>query len=203
MKSPKQTVFLLMISVLLVVSSGLFSCTSDEETTIVPKTLAEHKAQFSAFITAEKMVVDSCVIGYNKGNFRVSSTSSFDSYKTAYLTALNAAMVVVNDSNVTIEKIVTSNKTLATPGKAFNASLFISDRRTLNDSIVVADALKTATLVGTAVNEVADSSKVTFTAAITKAKATRDASTSIQRQVDDAVLELGLAKTIFVGAIIK
>lgn len=203
MKSPKQTVFLLMISVLLGTTGGFFSCTSDEETIIVPKTLAEYKAQFSAFVTTEKAVVDSCVIGYNKGNFRVSSTSSFDSYKTAYLTVLNAALVVLNDSNVTIEKIVTSNKTLATPGKAFNNSLFISDRRTLNDSIVVADALKTATLVGTAVNEVADSSKVTFTAAITKAKATRDAFTSIQRQVDNAVLELGLAKTVFMEAIIK
>lgn len=202
MKSPKYLTFVWLVSVIFG-ATGFFSCTSDEETILIPKTLAEYKAQMSAFVAAEKVIVDSCVIGYNKGNFKVASTSSFDSYKTAYLTVLNAALVVLNDSTLTIPKLVAANKTLAVPGKAFTSSLFISDRRTLNDSIIVADALKTATLVGTAVNQVADSSKVTFTVAITKAKATRDASTSIQRQVDDALLELGLAKNKFSDAIIK
>ncbi|HET9571870.1 MAG TPA: hypothetical protein VFP20_10730 [Bacteroidales bacterium] len=203
MKTLKQTIHLGILVVLMGASGGFFSCTSDDQTIIVPKTLAEYKAQMSTFVTAEKLVVDSCIIGYNKGNFKVASTSTFNTVKSNYLTVLNAAQAVLNDSSVTIEKIILANKTLAVPGKAFVTSLFISDRRRLNDSIVVADALRNATLVGNAVNEVPDSSKTTFSAAITKAIATRDGSTYIQRQVDAAVVELSLAKQTFLKAIIK
>lgn len=194
---------LLILSVIIVSGIVLNSCSADEETTIIPKTLDEYKAQLSEFVTSEKTVVNNCTIGYNKGDFKVGSTSSFDSYKTSYLTVLNSAEVVLNSPDVTIEKIVTANKTLAVPGKAFTSSLFISDRRTLNDSTIVAETLNAATIAGTATTQVADSSKVSFTTAITKAKSARDASTTVERQVDDAVTELGDAKKIFMKAIIK
>lgn len=189
----------MILSVMIVLNS----CNADEETTIIPKTLDEYKIQLSEFVVSQKIVVNDCVIGFNKGNFKVGSTSSFDSYKTAYLTVLDAAEVVLNAPDVTIERIVATNKTLAVPGKAFNSSLFISDRRTLNDSIVVSESLNTAIIVGTETNQVADSSKVSFTTAITKAKSARDASTTIERQVDEAVTALGDAKKIFIKAIIK
>lgn len=203
MKYMERISNLLILSVIIVSGIVLNSCSADEETTIIPKTLDEYKAQLSEFVTSEKTVVNNCTIGYNKGDFKVGSTSSFDSYKTSYLTVLNSAEVVLNSPDVTIEKIVTANKTLAVPGKAFTSSLFISDRRTLNDSTIVAETLNAATIAGTATTQVADSSKVSFTTAITKAKSARDASTTVERQVDDAVTELGDAKKIFMKAIIK
>lgn len=203
MKYMERISNLLILSVIIVSGIVLNSCSADEETTIIPKTLDEYKAQLSEFVTSEKTIVNNCTIGYNKGDFKVGSTSSFDSYKTSYLTVLNSAEVVLNSPDVTIEKIVTANKTLAVPGKAFTSSLFISDRRTLNDSIIVAETLNAATIAGTATTQVADSSKVSFTTAITKAKSARDASTTVERQVDDAVTELGDAKKIFMKAIIK
>ena len=199
MKYMERISYLMILSVMIVLNS----CNADEETTIIPKTLDEYKIQLSEFVVSQKIVVNDCVIGFNKGNFKVGSTSSFDSYKTAYLTVLDAAEVVLNAPDVTIERIVATNKTLAVPGKAFNSSLFISDRRTLNDSIVVSESLNTAIIVGTETNQVADSSKVSFTTAITKAKSARDASTTIERQVDEAVTALGDAKKIFIKAIIK
>lgn len=183
---------------------GLNACTSDDnETVIVPKTLKEYQDWMNEYITDQKALVNNCVVGYNKGDFKVASTSSFDAYKSAYLSALNTADLAVNATDATIESIVAANKTLATPGKAFINSLFISDRRRLNDSIVVAETLNASILVGTGVNQVPDSSKVSFTTAITKAKSTRDASTTIDRQVDEGVSALGVAKKKFIAAIIK
>jgi len=182
---------------------GFVSCSKDDETVIVPKTTEEYRLQMSEFVAAEKAVVDSCVIGYNKGNFKVSATSNFNNYKTAYLIVLNFADSVLNSDSVTIAQIVAANKTLAQPGKNFNGSLFISDRRPLVEPIIAAEALNAATLVGSDPGQVSQDAKTAYTAAITAAKATRDASTTIDRQVADGVKILDEATTTFNSAIIK
>lgn len=186
------------------------SCTKEEETVIIPKTLDTYKLEFSLFIASEKATVTACVVGYDKGNFKVASTSNFTKYKDAYMVLLTTAETVVNNANVTIADIVAANKslnnttnTIATPGKTFLANIFISDRRPLVDPIIAAETLNTATLAGTAVGQVPTAAKTTFTAAITATKATRDAATTIDRQVTDGVATLAAAKAAFTAAIIK
>jgi len=179
------------------------SCSKDEETVIVPRTTEDYRIQMSQFVASEKAVVDSCVIGYNKGNFKISATSNFNNYKTAYLTALNFADSILNNDSVTITQIVATNKTLAQPGKNFNGSLFISDRRPLVEPIIAAEVLNTSTTVGTDVGQVSQDAKTAYTSAITAAKATRDTSTTIDRQVADGVKTLNEATSTFNSAIIK
>jgi hypothetical protein len=195
--------YIYLIVVILLAGAGFSSCTKDEPTVIVSKTAEDYKLQMSQFVASEKAIIDACVIGYNKGDFKVASTSNFVPYKTAYQTVLTAAETVLNKQGVTIAEIVASNKTLATAGKNFNGTLFISDRRPLVDPIIAAEALNTATVVGTAVGQVAQEVKTTFTAAVSAAKATRDASTTIERQVEEAVVKLDDAKKAFEAAIIK
>jgi hypothetical protein len=182
---------------------GFVSCSKDRETEVIPKTLEEYKQQMSQFITSEKSITEACKIGYNKGDFKVGSTSNFTPYKTAYLSALTIADTLVNRAGVTIAEIMASNKLLTTPGKNFNGSRFISDRRPLVDPIIAAEALNTATTVGTATGQVPQDAKTAYTTAITTAKATRDATTTIDRQVTDGVKLLDQATTTFKAAIIK
>ncbi|HON01745.1 MAG TPA: hypothetical protein PLM04_01275, partial [Paludibacteraceae bacterium] len=49
------------------------SCSTDEENTVVPKTLEQYKQDFSQFVSAEKTKVQNCKMGYNKGDFKYSS----------------------------------------------------------------------------------------------------------------------------------
>jgi hypothetical protein len=183
--------------------TGFNSCTKDEPTAVISRTTEDYKIQMSQFVASEKAIIDVCIIGYNKGDFRVASTSNFTPYKTAYLTALNTAETVLNKPDLTIAEIVASNKTLAVPGKNFTGNLFISDRRPLVDPIIAAEALNTATTVGTAAGQVPQEAKTAYTSAITAAKSTRDVTTTIDRQVEEGVKKLDEATTTFKAAIIK
>lgn len=186
---------------LFVFAIGLISCSTDEETVIIPKTLEQYKTEYSAFVTAEKAKVENCVVGYNKGNFR--TATKYDGLKADYLTVLNAAVAVLAKTDVTIPDIINSGKTLATPGKAFAAEYYISDRRALNDSIVAYETLNAATIAGTASGQVPAADKTTFTNAITTAKTMRSLVTAVDRQVADATDKLYKAKIAFKAAIIK
>lgn len=186
-----------------IAACGFISCSKEQETVIVPRTTEDYRLQMSQFVNSEKAIVESCVIGYDKGNFKVSATSNFNTYKTAYLTVLNSANLVLSNDSVTIAIIVAANKTLAQPGKNFNGSLFISDRRPLVDPIIAAEALNASTPVGTIPGQVPQDAKTAYTSAITAAKATRDASITIDRQVQDGVKILEKATTTFNTAIIK
>lgn len=201
MKYNLKKSYLLLLLALLGVGIGFSSCSSDDETVIVPKTLEEYKSQMIQFVNSEITIVENCVVGYNKGDFK--GTTNYDTYKADYLSVLNAAKIVFTNPDVTIEDIVTANKTFAVPGKAFTNSLFISDCRPLNDSIVSAEALNAATITGTAAGQVPETAKATFTAAITNAKKVRDAATTIDRQVTETIATLSMTKQIFVNAIIK
>ncbi|MFT3753745.1 MAG: hypothetical protein QM800_13005 [Paludibacter sp.] len=180
---------------------SLNSCSADEETIIIPKTVEEYQQQMKQFVDSQIVIVKQCVIGYNKGDFK--SATNFDAYKADYLAALRTDSAIIVKPDVTIAELVAGNKLLAIPGKNFNGSLWISDRRPLNDSIIAAEALNAATLTGTTTGSVPEEAKTTFTAAIAKAKTVRSASTTIERQVNEANVTLTAAKKVFVLAIIK
>ena len=192
-----------LLAVIFSLGLGLSSCTVDEPTVIVPKTLDQYIAQFSQYVASERAIVDSCKVGYNKGNFAQVSATSFNSYTNTYRLALKADSSVIVNPSVTITQLVAANQSLAVPGKAFWGKINISDRRPLNDAIVDATNLNNNTLVGTATGQVSQTAKTAFGTAITTAITTRDALTTIDRQVTDGVTLLTAAKQAFLDAIVK
>jgi len=186
---------------LLFITLAFGGCAMEDELTVIhPKTLEEYKVQMIDFLAKEKLVVDSARVGYNKGNFRTVTDST--NLKVNYLNAIIAAQVIVNKADITIGEIALANKSLAIPGKAFWAGLWISDRRALNDSIVAASALNTITLAGDSAGRVLNDAKTAFSSAISKATSTRGASTSVDLQIKTAIATLTEAKKTFVAAII-
>ncbi len=186
---------------LLLITLAFSACTMVDELTVIrPKTLEEYKVQMIDFLAKEKMVVDSAKVGYNKGNFRTVTDST--TVKSNYLNAIIAAQAAVNNVDATIAQIALADKSLAIPGKAFWLTLWISDRRELNDSIVAATALNTITIAGDSAGRVLNDSKTAFSTAISKATATRGASTSVELQIKTAITMLTEAKKTFVAAII-
>ena len=172
-----------------------------DETEMTPKTIDQYKSELIQFVKSEKTIVDACVVGYNKGDFK--SLTTYDTFKADYLAVLVAAETALARDNLTIPDIVAINKSLSGPGKAFTSNLWISDRRPLNDAIVAAEELNTATPEGTAKGEAPPAAKTAFTAAITAAKTVRGAGTTIDRQVTEAVTKLNEAKQVFLNAIVK
>jgi len=179
------------------------SCTKEEKSEIVPKDAAYFKEQLVQLVNNQIPIVQACVVGYNKGEFKKASESNFTKFTAAYLTALNNVLTVTNKTEVTLPELINASKTLGSPGENFANNIWISDRRPLNDLIVPCETLNTATLVGTQPGQVPQEAKTIFTAAITKAKATRDAANTIDRLVTDGVALLTAAKTAFEAAIIK
>ncbi len=189
---------------LIIISGFVFatlSCAKEEETIIIPKTLEQYKQELLSFVNSQTEIVNNCVVGYNKGDFR--SSTNYDAYTTAYKAKLAAALVVLQKTDLTIAQVVQVNTSLAADGKNFQTNLYISDRRPLNDLIVECEALNTATLEGTGTGQVPTAAKTEFTAAIAAAKIVRNATTTIERQVADEVTKLTAAKQSFQNAIIK
>lgn len=184
------------------IALGFYGCTADEgETEIISKTPDQYKLELSQFVASEKAIVEKCVVGYNKGDFK--SSTIFEATRSAYLVVLVAAETALEKPDLTIADIVAVNKTLAIPGKAFVSNLWISDRRPLNDAIVAAEELNTNTPEGTAKGQAPAAAKTAFTDAITLAKTVRGSSITIDRQVTEAVEKLAVAKQIFQNAIVK
>jgi len=178
------------------------SCTVDEPTVVTLKTVDQYIAQFSPYVKSESAKVQSCKVGYDKGDFAPVSTTSFASYTAIYLAALNADSAVIVKPGVTITELIAANQSLAIPGKAFWGKINISDRRALNDLIVSSTTLNTSVITGTQAGNVLLDAKTVFTAAITTAAVTRDALTTIDSQVKTAIDLLTAAKTVFTTAII-
>jgi hypothetical protein len=200
MKTTDMKTYSIIFLLLVLLGFGFSSCNKEEDTVIVPKTTEAYKLQMSQFISAEKAVVEAATVGFNKGNIKTLADST--SKKPPYLTVLLAAEEVLNKVDLTGAEIVAANKTLTVPGKAFWGVIFTSDRRPLNDSIVSAEALNTATTAGAEAGQILQASKTTFTTAITAAKSVRSASTTLERQVTDAINILDEAKKVFIAAII-
>jgi hypothetical protein len=183
------------------VAAILWSCAGEDETVIVPKTLEQYKQEMLTFINAQILIVDNCVVGYNKGDFR--SSTNYDPYTTAYKARLTTALTNLQKPDLTIAQVVQINTSLSVDGKNFQSSLYISDRRPLNDVIVECEALNNATLTGTAVGQASAEAKTAFANAIAAAKVVRNATTTIERQVAAEVTKMNAAKQTFQNAIVK
>ncbi len=196
-----QTVICLLLSITLL-SGGFSGCTGDEgETEVIPKTLEEYKQELTRFVEAEKAIVEKCVVGYNKGDYK--SAATYEETLSAYHGVLLAAEESLKKADLTIAEVVNINKTLASPGKAFVSNLWISDRRPLHEAIVSAEELNTNTAEGTAKGQAPPAAKTAFTDAITAAKAVRGSSYTIDRQVTEAVDKLSAARQAFLNAVVK
>lgn len=187
--------------VLLVLTTTFLSCTMEEETVIIPRTLDQYKSELLQFVNAQIVVVDNCVVGFNRGDFR--SAANFVAFTTAYRTQLTAALATLNNPNLTIADVVLANSSLTAAGRNFQTNLFISDRRPLNDVIVECEALDSATPEGTGVGQAPPSAKAAFAASIAAARIVRNATTTIERQVSEEVVKLNAARQVFLNAIVK
>ncbi|MCU0473106.1 MAG: hypothetical protein MUC93_07030 [Bacteroidales bacterium] len=203
MKKLKFISSLLSLGMTVAILAAGVSCTKEDETEVVPKDAVYFKEQLVQLVNDQMPLVQACAVGYNKGEFKKASEINFTKFTAAYLTALNKVLIVTDKTDVTLAELIEASKTLGSPGENFANNIWISDRRPLNDLIVPCETLNTATLVGNQPGQVPQDAKTAFTAAITKAKATRDASTTIDRLVTEGVELLTAAKTAFEAAIIK
>jgi hypothetical protein len=120
------------------------------------------------------------------------------------LTALVADSIILVSPATTIPQIVSGNQALGTPGKAFWTGINLCDKRPLNDAITTANTLNISIIAGTAVGNASVTAKADFTLAIKNATTTRDASTTtIDRQVTEAIDKLKTATTVLNSAIVK
>lgn len=200
----KYLFFLLVI----LVGSGIYSCTKEREIVVTPKTLPEYISEQTPFVNAELPVVRNCIVGYDKGNYSVSLNSvtatSLALVKAAYLTVLKADSALLVSPSVTIPQIVAANQALGTPGKAFWTGINFCDKRSLNDAITAANTLNAGVPVGTSPGSVSAEAKAAYTTAIKTATTTRDAvTTTIDRQVTEAIDKLKASTATFNAAIIK
>jgi hypothetical protein len=192
--------FLLMLFFGLCISS----CTIvDEPTIVTPKTADQYVKQFSDFVKSELHAVRTDTVGYAKGDFAYISKSSFNTYKTNYLTALIADSAIIATPDTTITALVNANTSLSVPGKAFWGKINIADKRGLNSLIVTATNLGNSTLVGTLTGNVSQDTKTALATAVANAITTRDAFTTIDRQVTDGIAALNLSITTFNNSIVK
>ena len=211
---------IILYFMLALVGVVLCSCTANEPTVETPKTYDQYLQQAIQYYNAERHTVDSCKVGYNKGDFAQLSVSSFAKYKLLYLTLLSRDSAVIFNKNATIEQLIAANSNLngskdslrmvgvtipvplLSAGKNFWSKINVSDRRPLNDLIVSATSLNTAVLIGTGAGTMLQSDKNAFTNSITAATAARDAAVTIDRQVQTAINLLNTAITTFQAAII-
>jgi hypothetical protein len=207
MQIMKRIEYKLLILVL-VIGIGIYSCTKDPSVVVTPKTLNEYVAEFKPFVNAELSFARSRKVGYDKNEYSATlnavTATAFVTIQKAYLTALVADSLVLVSPSTTIPQIVAGNQALGTPGKAFWTGINLCDKRPLNDAITVANTLNSSRIAGTAIGNVSVIAKADFTLAIKNATTARDAATTtIDRQVKEAIDKLNLATTAFNSAIIK
>lgn len=186
---------------LLAFGFGFFACNTDDDE-IVLKTLEEYKAELSAIVTSEKEVVSNCVMGYDKGNFRLDTILYLET-TTEYMDALNDADSILAIDGLTIADVMFANDLISSPGKTFNDNTFISDRRPLHEVIVYCDTLRVHIPEGTETGMAPATAHERFGAAILEAKFWRSSSITIERQVAAEVDSLNDELEVFEDAIFK
>lgn len=180
---------------------GFFGCNADLEEEVIPRTLEEHKTELSNIIASEKVVVQNCVVGYNKGDFK--TELNYPEYTGDYMAALLEAEAVLAGTGITITDVIEANMAITPPGKLFNDNIWISDRRPIHELIVFSDTLRVHTPVGTEVGSAPQEAHDQFSAAISSAKSVRSRSSAIDRQITEAVEKLDPELEIFQEAIVK
>ena len=200
MKFVKYRVKYLLAGFLLAFAIGFFACSSEDE--FVPKTLEQYKAELSEIVSSEKVTVSNCVMGYDKGNFRM-DTILFLEATTEYKNALDDADSILAIEGLTIADVLDANFLISKPGKDFNDNIWVSDRRPLHEVIVYCDTLWVHTPEGNEPGMAPAEARNRFGNAIAVAKGVRGSSSTIERQVVEATEELNLELEIFVEATIK
>ena len=199
MKSIKISSAIILTSLLLL--TGLvIGCTEEE---MVPKTVEEYKEELTIIVDTEKAAVENCVVGYNKGDFKVFEESDFDTVTNRYMDSLLLAEEIMAYPDVTIEELFYANWAITTPGDEFWNRVFLSDRRPLQEVVVYCDTLRVNTPVGTDPGHAPFEADSIFGAAISEARYWRNLATTIDRQVAAEVDSLNQELKIYEDAIIK
>lgn len=201
MKFIEDKLTFLAFALLTLIGIGFSACDADSEDPVTPKTLDQYKAELSEIVASEKVIVENCVIGYNKGDFK--SDLNFQEYTAAYMAALLETETVLAGTDLTIPDVMAANEALTAPGKNFNDNIWISDRRPLQEVIVYCDTLRVHTPIGTETGAASQEAHDQFNTAISGAKSVRGRSSTIDRQVAEAVDELNSELVIFEDAIVK
>lgn len=198
MKSIRNKNIVLLAGFILLMGIGI-ACT--EENPVEARTVEEYLDELSIIVSTEKAAVENCVVGYNKGDFKVFEESDFDTVTTRYMDSLLLAEAIMADPDVTIEELFYANWALTIPGKEFWSRVFISDRRPLQEVIVYCDTLRVHTAVGTEPGQAPFLADSIFGAAIAEAKNWRNLASTIDRQVAAEVDSLNQELVIYEAAI--
>lgn len=201
MKSMKIYSAFFLTSLILLMGMGFSACTEKE--TVLPKTVEDYKSELSNLVSTEKAAVENCVVGYNKGDFKVAEASDFDTVVNRYMDSLLLAEEIMATPNVSIDELVYANWAITVPGDEYWTRVFISDRRPLQEEIVYCDTLRVNTPVGTDPGQAPYEADSIFGAAISQAKYWRNLATTIDRQVISEVDSLHQELLIYEAAIIK
>jgi len=199
MKTMKNNVSILAAGLLLILGIGFGGC--EQESEVLPKTLEEYMDDLANIIAIDKPLVENCVVGYNKYDFK--SETNYEDYTSAYLEVILEAEAVLADPDVTIADVIDVNMAMAWPGDNFHDNIWISDRRPLQELIVTCDTLRVHTPIGNEPGMAPQAAHDEFKTAIDKAKAIRSRSSTIERQVAEAVDELNPELDKFEEAIIE
>lgn len=202
MKSIRNNSTILLFTLILIVGVGFSAC-SEDDTAVVPKTLEQYKNELSDFVSHEKEAVENCVVGYDKGNFKVFNETDYDTITTRYMDSLLLAERILAKPDLTIDSIFYANWALTTPGDVFWENVFISDRRPLQERIVYCDTLRAHTPVGSEPGNAPPEADSVFGAAISDARYWRNLASTIDRQVAAEVDSLNQELEIYEEAIIK
>jgi hypothetical protein len=151
---------------------------------VIPATIEAFVANSKSYITAQKTLVESSVAGYGKGEYPALT-------RTNYLNVLIAANDIVNKAGVTYEELSAAMNALLLPRTAYLP--FIADHRSLNDTIIIAEALSATIVVGTAKGQAVTVAKTALTTAITAAKTSRETVTLTEGATNAARYKMGLA----------
>lgn len=201
MKSMKIYSAFFLTSLILLMGMGFSACTEKEA--VVPKTVEDYKNELNNIVSSDKAAVENCVVGYNKGDFKVAEASNFDTVTNRYMDSLLLAQEIMANPNVSIDELVYANYAITVPGDEYWNRVFISDRRPLQEEIVYCDTLRVNTPVGTDTGQAPYEADSIFGAAISQAKSWRNLASTIDRQVISEVDSLHQELLIYEEAIIK
>ena len=113
----------LLTSLIMLIGIGFSACTKDEA--VVPKTVEEYLDELRIIVNTDKAAVENCVVGYNKGDFKVFEETNFDTVTNRYMDSLLLAEEIMAIPDVTIEELFYANWALTTPGNEYWSRVFI------------------------------------------------------------------------------
>ncbi|MFZ4455935.1 MAG: hypothetical protein ACOYOT_06915 [Bacteroidales bacterium] len=132
---------------------------------VIPTDLSAFLAKSKAYVTEQKTIVEASAAGYNSGEYIALA-------RTNYMTAVLAANDSVNKAGISFDGISKAMINMIAPKASFIP--FLTDHRSLNDTILLAETLNPTFVVGTAKGQVVAAAKTAFTTAITTAKTARE-----------------------------